>query len=282
MSHDLAAVRTIADWLVRHAGLSLDPRRGYLFESRLRPVLLRFGVDGLSDLARMLVRGGAPALADAVVEALATHETSFFRDRAVFDRLEQTLLPELAAARAGRILRLWSAAAATGQEVWTLAIVCRRAAIVPPAAGWEIVASDIAAESLQRAEEGVYSHFEVQRGLRARELAEWFRRTPRGFEVCDELRRKVRFLRHNLLDPPDRLGGFDAVLLRNALIYMSDGVRRRVLDNVLRVLAPDGVLVLGASEVLLDRTDLEPIAGAPGLFRPARVGASATGLRQPT
>lgn len=262
------AFAAIGAWLHRTAGLQVDPGRAYLYESRLRPLLVRFRLADFAALADALGKGGESELADAVVEALTTHETSFFRDRAVFDELERRVLPELAAARRGGVLRLWSAAASTGQEVWTLAIVCARAAVVPPARDYLIVASDIGVDSLRRAAEGVYTNFEVQRGLRARELTEWFRRDERGFVVREELRRRVRFVRHNLLDPPGRLGRFDVVLLRNVLIYMDAATRERVLTNVRQVLAPDGVVVLGASEVLLDAPHFRPLGGVPGLFRP--------------
>lgn len=263
------AFAAIAAWLRRNAGLRVDPGRTYLFENRLRPLLPRFRLADFAALAAALEDRPSPELADAVVEALTTHETSFFRDRPVFDELERRVLPALAEARRGRVLRLWSAAVSTGQEAWSLAIACERARLVPPARDYEIVASDIGVESLRRAAEGVYSGFEVQRGLRARELTEWFRRGEGGFAVRDELRARVLFVRHNLLDPPGRLGRFDLILLRNVLIYMDPPTRERVLANILRVLAPDGVLVLGSSEVLLDGRFLRPLDGPPGLYRPA-------------
>ncbi len=260
------------------AGLSFGADKRYLLESRLRPVLLRHGLASFRDLRDALARG-RPELRVAVVQALVTHETSFFRDRPVFDHLERRVLPELAERRGGR-LRIWSAATSTGQEAWTLAIVADRLARARPGTRCEIVASDLSEAALAKAREGRYTTFEVQRGLTARELVEYFVRDGAEWRVREKLRSRVRFFRHNLLDAPDRLGPpFDLVLLRNVLIYMDAPTRDRVLGHVTRALAPAGCLLVGTSELLPPGSPFRREGEVAGLYRREATGRERTATR---
>ncbi len=262
-----AATFTEISRLVRdYAGLAFGPDKRYLFESRLRPVLARFGLRSFGELPQALAHD-RDGLRVAVIQALVTHETSFFRDRRVFDHLERQLLPELAEQRGGR-LRIWSAATSTGQEAWTLAIVADRLRSARPGLRCEIVGSDLSEAAIARAREGRYSTFEVQRGLTARELVEYFERDGEHWRVRARLRALVRFHRHNLLDPPRPLGPpFDLVLLRNVLIYMDVPTRTRILRHVVAALVPGGGLLLGTSELLPPGIALERDPTIAGLYR---------------
>lgn len=264
-----AAFASIAALLHARSGLVLGPDKLYLLDTRLRPILKREGLHGLADLALRLRAPGAEDLAREVVEAMTTNESFFFRDEKPFTHLRDVALPRLAAARApGSVLRLWSAAASCGQEAYSLAMLLAE----HPFAGAlraEILGTDIAREPLARARAGIYTSFEVQRGLPAAMLRRHFVRHGAGWRVGDALRAAVRFQEWNLLSDLRPLGRFDVVFLRNVLIYFDVPTRARVLDKVARQMAPDGVLYLGGAETALGVTELlVPVPGGHGAYAP--------------
>lgn len=248
------------------SGLDLPVGKRYLAESRLRPVWQREGLDSLGSLIRRLALDRAGPLAQAVVEAMATHETLFFRDRATFDALRSVILPRLAAARQRtRRLRIWSAAASTGQEAYSLAMLI--AELSPDLSGWHvtILGTDLSAAAIGQARSGTYSQFEVQRGLPIRMLLRHFTQDASGWTVSAALRRAVQFRCFNLMSDMRPLGTFDLVLCRNLLIYLDAATKTQLLAKLAGVLAPDGVLCLGASETVTGLTDdLVPDAEARG------------------
>jgi chemotaxis protein methyltransferase CheR len=254
-------------FLKSRSGLDLGPEKRYLAESRLAPLCRTTGLTSLGDIVQAL-REGAEDFGRAVVEVMATHETLFFRDRTPFDALRATILPRLAASRpSGRPLRIWSAAASTGQEAYSVAMVVREMA---PALGGrpvEILATDLSAGAIARAQAGLYSQFEIQRGLPIRALLLHFTQGEGGWEILPELRRAVEFRTFNLLDDFTSLGSFDVILCRNLLIYFDLGAKERLLAKLSRALAVDGVLSLGAAETTLglSRT-LVPHPDARGFF----------------
>jgi chemotaxis protein methyltransferase CheR len=191
-----------------------------------------------------------------VVEALTTPETSFFRDGYPFDLLRRVMLPDLLHRRAAdRQLRVWSAAAATGQEAYSIGFCLEE--LGPAVDGWrlEVLGTDLAAGAIARAREGRYSHFEVQRGLPIQLLVRHFERTRQDWQVRPGLRARIRFERHNLLADATWLGRFDIVFLRNVLIYFDPPTRRRVLEHIAAVLTEDGYLVLGGTETARGLTE---------------------------
>lgn len=263
LEHFLRLVRT-------RSGLVLTADKAYLIHSRLAPVAR---AAGLADVPALLarLRAGAPeALARACVDAMATHESFFFRDGAPFRRLEQAL-PELAEARrASRTLRIWCAACSSGQEPYSVAMLLAEAGVL--LAGWriEILATDMSEAIVERARAGLYSDFEARRGLSEDRLRRWFQPEGDGWRVAPELRRMVTFRAHNLLDGPAGPGPFDVVFCRNVLIYFDVERKRAVLERIARVLAPDGLLFLGSAETVIGVTAaFAPAPGASGLFRPA-------------
>ncbi|MFO0895865.1 MAG: protein-glutamate O-methyltransferase CheR [Pirellulales bacterium] len=233
-------------------GVALTPDKAYLVRHRLEPVMQTAGLTSYEDLAAGLSRGD-PALAAAVVAAITTQETSFFRDAHPFEALRTRILPErqAQAAAAKRPLRLWSAATATGQEAYTLAmLVAEAGGDRSGAKACEIVATDISAEALQAAEKAEYARRDVARGLSAAQLARFFDVCPAGYQVRPVLRRLITFRQLNLVDPFESLGTFDVVLCRNVLIYFDEPTRRSVVERIRGRLAPGGWLILGAAENL--------------------------------
>ncbi|MGG5812344.1 CheR family methyltransferase [Falsiroseomonas sp. CW058] len=257
----------------RRAGIVLTPDKNYLLETRLGPVLQRFGLPTLDALGARLKSMPGEAMERAVVEALTTHESSFFRDGKPFEHLAR-LLPKLAATRpAGQPLRIWSAACSTGQEPYSIAML---AADTLPGRRVEILATDISREVLERAKEGCFTQFEVQRGLPIRSLMKHFKQDGPRWRVAAELRAMVRFEERNLLADLAAVGKFDAIFCRNVLIYFDAPTKTRVLEALGRQLVPDGVLYLGGAETVIGLTDrLLPVLGERGVYAPAARRAAA-------
>jgi chemotaxis protein methyltransferase CheR len=244
--------RQIARVVQDVSGLVLGPDQGYLLSSRLGPVLRQNGLADLPALAQRLARPGATDLARQVAEALTTNETSFFRDRLPFDHLAGTALPRIAAARPrGATLRVWSAACSTGQEAYSVAMLAREAQGSLGGRRVTILGTDICSKVISRAQEGIFSTFEVQRGLSPERLTRWF--TPEGpnWRIQPGLREDCRFEMGNLIGQVSVTGPFDVILLRNILIYLDKQTKEQVVEACLRRLAPDGVLYLGAAETML-------------------------------
>ncbi len=255
-------------YLKDRSGLALGPEKLYLIESRLGPVCRRFGLAGLPELCAAL-RAHRAGVEKAVVEAMTTNETFFFRDRVPFDLFRDVLLPHAITARAAtRRLRIWSAAASSGQEPYSLAMLLREAA--PRLAGWqvEIVATDLSTEILEKAKAGFYSHFEVQRGLPAQLLVRHFTQVGDRWRIDPALGGMIDFRPLNLLQPFDHLGAFDIVFCRNVLIYFDMATKSDVLKRIAKSLAPDGAVLLGAAETVIGLTDaLVPDGANRGLYR---------------
>ncbi len=261
----------------RRAGIVLTESRYALIERRLAPVMRRFGLKDLTQVMREL-RPGQEALAGAVTEAMTVNETSFFRDPELFRRLGKDILPSLLANRANeKRLRVWSAACAAGQEAYSLAMMLDNLGLA--AEGWtiDLIASDISAEAVARAERGHYSFFEAQRGLSEGDLAVWFRAEAGGYTVAEHIRRMVAFRRFNLLDSYGWLDDLDLVLCRNVLIYFDSGTKLSVLERIADAMAPGGVLVLGEAETARAHSGLyRELPGNDGLY--ARLKAPAPRL----
>jgi chemotaxis protein methyltransferase CheR len=248
----LKSYDALCAYLRRASGLVLDSDKRYLVESRVAPIVRREGFSGLTELLRAMERGLHPGLAQEVVQAMTINETYFFRDKLPFDKLREFFLPELIEARSTRrSLRIWCAASSTGQEPYSISMILDE--FQQRLAGWrlEIVATDISEAVLTKARLGCYSQFEVQRGLSTAQLLRYFVQTRDGWQVNAAIRSKVTFRQFNLLDDYAVLGQFDLIFCRNVLIYFEPNRKADVLNRMARILADDGVVVLGASESVM-------------------------------
>jgi chemotaxis protein methyltransferase CheR len=269
--------------LKQRSGLMLSAEKQYLVESRLMPVAQRNRIPNLSELARRLRAGNDETLIAEVVEAMTTNETFFFRDRLPFDHFRDFILPALMAARAShKRIRIWCAAASTGQEPYSLAMAMKEMGKALDGSRIEIVATDLSADVLEKARSGIYSQFEVQRGLPIQLLLKYFTQVGELWQIAPEIRAMVQFRPFNLLSDFSRLGLFDLVICRNVLIYFDQPTKSEVLDRLARVVAQDGFLILGAAETTIGLTQgFRSLPDKRGLYVPADPAASKV-VRFPT
>jgi chemotaxis protein methyltransferase CheR len=273
--------------LKERSGLDLSADKQYLVESRLVPLARRVGLAGIPELVQKM-RSGAEVLTTEVVEAMTTNETFFFRDKIPFDHLRETVLPALLQSRASRrSLRIWSAASSTGQEPYSIAMCLKEAA--QALSGWriEIVATDLSQEVLEKSKAGIYSQFEVQRGLPIQMLVKYFTQVGELWQLNADIRGMVQHRQLNLLQDFSHLGKFDVIFCRNVLIYFDQGTKAAIFERLSRVIEPDGMLMLGAAESVVGITDaFRPYPDRRGLYQPnpvravrANVGAMPQGLK---
>jgi chemotaxis protein methyltransferase CheR len=250
------------------SGLDLSADKQYLVESRLVPLARRVGLPGLPELILKL-KGGTEALTAEVVEAMTTNETFFFRDKVPFDHLRQTILPDLLHTRANRrSLRIWCAASSTGQEPYSIAMCLKE--LSSTFAGWriEILATDLSQGVLEKSKAGIFSQFEVQRGLPIQLLVKNFTQTGELWQLNADIRGMVQHRQLNLLQDFSHLGGFDVIFCRNVLIYFDQETKANIFNRLARVLEPDGYLLLGAAETVVGLTEaFRPCPERRGLYR---------------
>jgi chemotaxis protein methyltransferase CheR len=256
-------------FLKDRSGLDLSSDKQYLVESRLIPVARKVGLSGISDLvARM--RAGSEETISTVVEAMTTNETFFFRDKIPFDHLRETILPALLRARANRrTLRIWSAASSSGQEPYSIAMCLKEYGAALN--GWriEIVATDISQGVLEKSKAGIFSQFEVQRGLPIQLLVKYFRQIGDMWQLNPDIRAMVQHKQLNLLHDISHLGMFDVVFCRNVMIYFDQITKVGVFKRLARVMERDGFLALGAAETVVGLTDVfRPYPERRGLYSP--------------
>ena len=259
---------TLATVLKQRSGLALTEDKSYLLESRLMPVVRRRRLGGLPDLVAAIRANRDEALVKEVTEVMTTNESFFFRDNRPFDQFREVVLPQLKEARASKKrIRIWSAACSSGQEPYSLAIVIKEMA--PEFSDWniEIVGTDISEEILKKARDGIYSQFEVQRGLPIQLLMKYFHQVETGWELDESIRDMVQYRYFNLLDGMTALGTFDVVYCRNVLIYFDHPTKADVLERIRKQMADDGILYLGGAETVLGICDdFKPVAGQRGMY----------------
>ncbi len=249
------------------AGLKIDPAKTYLMESRLAPLARREGYNSVEDLIAGLKLRREEPLIWALVEAMTLNETAFFRDRATFDQLRDDILPTLTRMRGPEPIRIWSAACATGQEAYSVAMIAEEAHGLEPGARIDIYGSDIAERCLEKAQSGLYTQFEVQRGLPIQQLVRHFDKIEDNWQLSPRIRQRVRWRRINLAADLSGVGRFDVILARHVLTALDDSIRRRVLEGLAAALPADGFLLLDAEVSPQDLTDaFRPVSGRTGLF----------------
>jgi chemotaxis protein methyltransferase CheR len=261
--------------LKERSGLDLSADKQYLIESRLLPLSRKAGLAGISELVQKM-KGGSTAITAQVVEAMTTNETFFFRDKVPFDHFRDSIIPEILRARAARkSIRIWCAAGSTGQEPYSLAMCLKEmgAALT----GWrvEIIATDLSQEVLEKSKAGIYSQFEVQRGLPIQMLVKYFKQTGEFWQINPDIRAMVQHRQLNLLHDFSQLGVFDVIFCRNVLIYFDQETKINIFNRLAKTNEPDGFLVLGAAETVVGLTDVfKPFPERRGLYRPSGIRAA--------
>lgn len=268
MAVDALQLRYFADYIESNAGIVYSESNQYQLVRRLQEIATQVGTT-VPDLYQRLRKGLDPAFRDMLLDVATNNETSFFRDPTVFASLEAGVVPELAKAANGRPLRIWSAAASTGQEAYSLVMMLEGMRARGAFTGeYTILGTDLSERVLKKARSATYSHLEVQRGLSARQLVQHFAKTPDGhWALKPELAKRVRFQTLNLLADWPVMPTFDLILCRNILIYFNVANKGRILKKVHAQMAPHARLVLGATETML---------GLPerALFEDERVGSA--------
>jgi len=268
----------ICQILRERSGLVLTNDKAYLLESRLLPVARKWKLATFDDLVRTIRTRMDESVIRDVVEAMTTNESFFFRDTKPFDQFKQLVLPAMLKNRASsRTIRIWSAACSSGQEPYSLAMILSEMAA--QLNGWkiEIVGTDLSTEILTRAREGMYSQFEVQRGLPITMLVKYFAQIGDRWQINAKIRGMVQYREFNLLQDPMPLGRFDVVFCRNVLIYFDQPTKTRVLNSVVKMMSEDGFLFLGGAETVLGITDrFQMVPGQRGVY-----GVAATQRQAP-
>jgi len=246
----------LSDALKQRSGLALTTEKGYLIETRLRPIALEYGMRDVDDLVAALRLDPREEMMSVIVDAMTTNESFFFRDNKPFNAFREVMLPHLMRTRAERrSFRIWCAACSSGQEPYSIAMILDDERI--KLANWriEIVATDISPSMLARAHAGRFNQFEVQRGLPTNYLVKHFKKVDGAFEIDPALRNLIEFREFNLMSDPRPLGVFDVVFCRNVLIYFDPPTKSQVLQQIRTVMPDDGFLLLGAAETVIGVTD---------------------------
>jgi len=259
--------KLLADILVQRSGLALSENKIYLLESRLTPIARKMGLETLDELVAEVRRTKAEPLLKKITEAMTTNESFFYRDGKPFEIFRSFVLPNIMQARTSKSLRIWSAASSTGQEPYSLAMILKDEEIKLNDWQTEILGTDLSMEALKKAMAGIYSQFEVQRGLPIQQLMVYFKKVGVNWQIDPSIRAMVSYQQFNLLDSPASLGRFDVVFCRNVLNYFDQETKAQVLVRVANLLADDGYLFLGASETVMGVTDaFKPVIGQRGVY----------------
>ncbi len=257
----------IANLVKQRSGLVLTPDKSYLVESRLGPIARREGLASLEDMVSNLKIGSNQKLIEQVVDAMTTNETFFFRDKSPFDILQNVILPDLVAQKKGAPIKIWCAAASTGQEPYSIAMTIDAMSAKMGGSKVEIIGTDISERCLEKARSGLFTQFEVQRGLPVQYLMKHFKKEGDAWRISDAIRNSVRYRSMNLLDDFRALGRFDIIFCRNVLIYFDLPTKKRVLEQMSRQLDGAGYLLMGAAETVLGVTEtFKPVPNTRGLY----------------
>jgi chemotaxis protein methyltransferase CheR len=266
----------VAQLLRKRAGIVLTGDKMYLLESRLAPLARKEGLPSIDDLIHVVRARREERLIGQVVDVMTTNETSFFRDKTPFEHLKDGILPVLAQARRGARIRIWCAACSTGQEPYSIAMMLDQHPQLTQGVPVEIVATDISDRCLERARQGLFTQFEVQRGLPIQMLMHYFTQQDDHWRISERLRSLITFRKQNLIEPTAALGKFDVVFCRNVLTYFDGPTKTDVLERVGQQLNPGGFLMLGGTESVAGlSTAFEATQDRRGLYKLAPRGVKA-------
>lgn len=253
---------TFAKYILDISGIALDVGKEYLLETRLNPLLGKHGCASYSELLRKAKSDFKKEIENQIIDAISTNETYFFRDKSPFQLLQHKIFPDLIDKRTSRsglkpTIRLWSAANSTGQEIYSIAMTLIEMGVTPDKYNIKLFGTDISDNAIAQASYGLYNKFEVARGLDSGRLNRYFtKQNDERYKIIDELRVMAQFKKMNLMKPFIGIGKFDIVLCRNVMIYFTSEDRRKIYNNIAKVLEPDGYLLIGSTESLVNDTDL--------------------------
>jgi chemotaxis protein methyltransferase CheR len=260
-------IEHLSSMLKTRSGLILGSDKTYLIESRLAPVARREGFSSVAALLTALRTKRDEKLMAAVTDAMTTNETFFFRDKVPFDQFKSDVLPALAKTRLNGEIKIWCAACSTGQEPYSLAMLMEESRAQFPRVNLDILATDISDRCLEKAQSGLYTQFEVQRGLPITMMVKNFEKVDEMWRISPKMRQSVRFKKLNLLEDLRGMGRMDVIYCRNVLIYFDIETKKKVLEQMAQLLPDDGYLFLGAAETVLGITDaFKPMPGMRGLY----------------
>jgi chemotaxis protein methyltransferase CheR len=254
--------KEFSKYILDISGIALDLGKEYLLETRLGPILTRLGCDSYVELLRKAKSDLKKTLENEIIDAISTNETYFFRDKSPFQLLQHKIFPDLIDKRSSKnmglkpTLRLWSAANSTGQEIYSIAMTLLEMGITSKNYNIKLYGTDISDAAIAQASYGLYNKFEVARGLDPGRLNRYFDSHEDRYKIKDELRAMVQFKKMNLMKPFMGMGKFDIILCRNVMIYFTTQDRRKIYQNISSVLEPDGYLLIGSTESLVNDTDL--------------------------
>lgn len=258
----------VSQLLRKRAGIVLTPDKMYLLESRLAPLARKEGLPSIDDLIQVVRARRDERLITQVVDVMTTNETFFYRDKTPFDHLKEAILPLLAQARRGSRIRIWCAACSTGQEPYSIAMMLDQMPQLTGGVPVEIVATDISERCLERARQGLFTQFEVQRGLPIQTLMQYFTQQDDHWRISERMRSMITFRKLNLMDPSYNLGKFDVIFCRNVLIYFDAPTKGEVFERLAQSMNPGGFLLLGAAESVVGITQaFESAQDRRGLYK---------------
>ncbi|MEQ1783367.1 MAG: protein-glutamate O-methyltransferase CheR [Hyphomonadaceae bacterium] len=258
----------ITQLLRKRAGIVLTTDKMYLLESRLAPLARKEGLPSIDDLIQVVRSRRDERLITQVVDVMTTNETFFYRDKTPFDHLKEAILPILGQARRGSRIRIWCAACSTGQEPYSIAMMLDQMPQLTGGVPVEIVATDISDRCLDRARQGLFTQFEVQRGLPIQTLMQYFTQQDDHWRISERMRQMVSYRKLNLMDPAYNLGKFDIVFCRNVLIYFDGPTKAEVFERISQSMNPGGFLLLGAAESVIGITQaFESAQDRRGLYK---------------
>jgi chemotaxis protein methyltransferase CheR len=257
------------DFLFAKSGYVLSEDKKYLLDSKLSPVADKHQIENVIELARKLERLPTLTMTQDVVDAMTINETFFFRDQRPFELLEKVIRDDYIKHQDRTNLKFWSAACSSGQEAYSIAMTVEKVMKTTRPIDYKITGSDISTEIVQRATQGIYNDFEVKRGLTDAQISENFEKKPDGWHISNHLKRHTQFRIGNLVTDFYTDGPFDIIFLRNVLIYFDMDTKKRILEKMHRVLAPEGYLVLGAAETVMGLGDyFSPVSDLRGFYHP--------------
>ncbi len=250
-----AELKLVAQYIQEISGIFLDQSKAYLFETRLSSVAESYGCKSYQELQAKARQDGSKVIEKAIVDAITTNETLFFRDKGPFELLQHKILPEVIDARTpragGRVpVRIWSAAASTGQELYSIAIIIKELLRDAANYSFNLLGTDISDAAIAQASYGKYNRFEIERGLDKRYLQKYFNLFGDSWKIKDEIRAMVTFKKFNLMQPLSSLGKFDIIFCRNVAIYFTLEDRKKLFNKLADCLADDGYLLIGSTESL--------------------------------